>query len=195
MPAIEIMKTGGVIAYPTETFYGLGVDALSSNAIKKIYSIKKRELSQPLLILIPHSDLLPEYADNISDVAWKLIDQFWPGPLTIIFSASPHLPPLLCARTQKIAIRISSHPIARALTEGFNGPITSTSANITGLTSPATPKEVSFQLGNNLDMIIDGGPTSGGKPSTIVDLTTSPPQLVREGIIPFSEIQCVFQLE
>jgi len=192
MPAIEIIRTGGVVAYPTETFYGLGVDAFSSEAIKRIYSIKKRELSLPLLILIPNAGLLGEYAEKIPDIAWKLIKQFWPGPLTIVFSASPKLPSILTARTKKIAIRMSSHPIARLLTEEFHGPITSTSANITGLRSPVTSEEVFLQLGNNLEMIIDGGATPGGTPSTIVDVTTSPPRMVREGIIPFSEIKSLF---
>jgi len=189
IPAIEIMRTGGVVAYPTETFYGLGVDALNEDSIKKIYAIKKRSFSQPLLILIPHRDVLPEYVKDIPEVALKLINRFWPGPLTLIFFASPHLPPLLCAQTKKIAVRVSSHPIARALAEGTRFPITSTSANVSGSASPTTLEEVSLQLGNEVDLIIDGGRTTGGKPSTIIDVTQCPPRLIREGTIPFDELK------
>ncbi|MBN2466799.1 MAG: threonylcarbamoyl-AMP synthase [Deltaproteobacteria bacterium] len=186
--AVDVMRAGGVVAYPTETFYGLGVDALSGGAIRKIYSIKKRDPSQPLLILISHYDLLSEYVAMVPEIARKLTERFWPGPLTIIFSASPRIPSLLCAGTGKIAVRISSHPIARALAAAMDVPITSTSANLTGLPSPTMPEEVFNQLHSKIDMIIDGGKTMGGMPSTIVDVTMSPLQLVREGAISFNEI-------
>jgi L-threonylcarbamoyladenylate synthase len=187
-PAVEILRAGGVVAYPTETFYGLGVDALSPEAIKKIFAIKERSFLQPLLILIPDQSYLPRCVAKIPEKARYLMEHFWPGPLTMVFSASPQLLSILTAGTQKIAIRISSHPIARALTSAFAGPLTSTSANISGDQSPATAKEVSSHLGGMIDLIIDGGKTPGQMPSTIVDVTFSPPQLIREGVIPFSEI-------
>jgi len=189
LPALEAMKAGGVVAYPTETFYGLGVDAFNENAIEKIYAIKKRDFSQPLSVLIPHREALAEYAEDIPESTWKLIDRFWPGPLTLVVSAASCIPPLLCSRTNRIAVRISSHPIAQALTEGIGSPITATSANISGATSPTTPEEVRGQLGNTVDLIIDGGQTAGDKPSTIVDVTQHPPQLMRAGAIPFGEIE------
>ena len=186
--AVEILRAGGVVVYPTETFYGLGVDALNQKAIKKIFAIKKRSLSQPLLILIPDQDYLPRYVADVPANAHRLMEHFWPGPLTMVFFASPQLPSILTAGTKKIAIRISPHPIARALTSAFAGPLTSTSANISGEQSPATAKEVFSHLGGMIDLIIDGGKTPGQMPSTIVDVTFSPPQLVREGVVPFSEI-------
>ena len=192
--AVEVVRAGGVIAYPTETFYGLGVNALNREAIKKIYTIKKRSFTQPLLILIPDRNVLSQYVKDIPGIAMKLINKFWPGPLTLVFSASPDLPPLLCAHTQKIAIRISSHPIAQALVKSFNFPITSTSANISGYPSPTTPDEVSLQLKGKVDLIIDGGQTSGGKPSTIIDVTQFPPRLVREGAISFQELKSYWVL-
>lgn len=192
--AVEVVRAGGVIAYPTETFYGLGVNALNQRAIKKIYSIKKRSFSQPLLILIPDRDVLSQYVKDIPEIALKLTDKFWPGPLTLIFSASPDLPPILCAQTQKIAIRVSSHPIARALVKAFNLPITSTSANISGYSSPTTPYEVSLHLKGKVDLIIDGGKTRGGKPSTIIDVTQFPPRLIREGVISFQELRSYWSL-
>jgi len=186
--AVEIIRAGGVVAYPTETFYGLGVDALNQKAIKKVFTIKRRSFAQPLLILIPEQDYLPRYVTEVSEKARRLMEHFWPGPLTMVFSASPQLPSILTAGTKKIAIRISPHPIARALTSAFAGPLTSTSANISGEQSPATAKEVFSHLGGIIDLIIDGGKTPGQMPSTIVDVTFSPPQLVREGVVPFSEI-------
>lgn len=189
IPTIEIIKGGGVIAYPTETFYGLGVDALNGEAIKKIYTLKKRDFTQPLLMLISHQDVLSTYVREIPEVARRLIHKFWPGPLTLIFFAAPHLPPLLCAHTGKVAVRISSHPIAQVLVEAVNFPITSTSANISGFASAKTAEEVLLQLEGQVDLVIDGGRTSGGKPSTLVDVTESPPRLVREGAIPFKEIE------
>ena len=186
--AVEILRAGGVVVYPTETFYGLGVDALNQKAIKKVFTIKGRSFAQPLLILIPEQDYLPRYVTEVSEKARRLMEHFWPGPLTMVFSASPQLPSILTADTKKIAIRISPHPIARALTSAFAGPLTSTSANISGEQSPATAKEVFARLGGMIDLIIDGGKTPGQMPSTIVDVTFSPPQLVREGVVPFSEI-------
>lgn len=186
--AVEILGAGGVVVYPTETFYGLGVDALNQKAIKKVFTIKGRSFSQPLLILIPEQDYLPRYVTEVSEKARQLMEHFWPGPLTMVFSVSPQLPSILTAGTKKIAIRISPHPIARALTSAFAGPLTSTSANISGEQSPATAKEVFSHLGGMIDLIIDGGKTPGQMPSTIIDVTFSPPQLVREGVVPFSEI-------
>lgn len=186
--AIQILRAGGVVAYPTETFYGLGVDALNEEAVKKIYVIKKRDFSQPLLILIPHQDLLPLYVKDIPEDALMLIERFWPGPLTLVFLASPHLPSILLGEANKIAIRVSSHPVAQALTKGLNSPITSTSANVSGAQSPFTSEEVSFQLGDKIDLLIDGGRTPGEMPSTIIDVTISPPLLVREGVLHFDDI-------
>lgn len=186
--AVAILRAGGVVVYPTETFYGLGVDAFNQKAIKKVFTIKGRSFAQPLLILIPEQDYLPRYVTEVSEKARRLMEHFWPGPLTMVFYASPQLPSMLTADTKKIAIRISPHPIARALTSAFAGPLTSTSANISGEQSPATAKEVFSRLDGMIDLIIDGGKTPGQMPSTIVDVTSSPPQLVREGVVPFSEI-------
>ena len=195
IPAIEVLKAGGVVAYPTETFYGLGVDAFNEDALQRIYAIKQRDFFQPLSVLIPRQDSLSEYAEDTPEVAWKLIDRFWPGPLTLVVSAASCLPSVLCSQTNKVAGRISSHPSAKALTEDLGSPITATSANISGATSPTTPEEVARQLGDTVDLIIDGGQTKGDKPSTIVDVTQTPPQLIREGAIPFWEIEALLRLQ
>ena len=192
LPAIEILKSGGIVAYPTETFYGLGVDAFNRDAIQKIFSIKKRQPDQPLLILIPDREVLSAYVKNVPKVAVPLMDAFWPGPLTLIFPAAAGLPQVLCANTGTIAIRISPHSVSQALVEAFGGAITSTSANISGKPSPVSPEEVIEQLGDEIDLVLDGGRTAGEKPSTIVDVTTTLPRLVREGAIPFDSIRLYF---
>lgn len=193
-PAVEILKCGGVVAYPTETFYGLGVDAFNHEGIKKIFAIKGRPFVQPLLILIPDEGYLSDCVAEVPEKARILMERFWPGPLTLVFPASPRLPSLLTAGTRKIALRISLDPVARALTSAFAGPITSTSANISGGTSPSTAQEVILQLEGMVDLIIDGGKTPGQGPSTIVDVTFSWPRLVREGVVPFSEISSYLKL-
>ena len=187
-PAVEVLAVGGIIAYPTETFYGLGADALNPRAVRKIFAAKQRDESQPLLILIPDRSHLSRYARMISPIAEKLIDRFWPGPLTLIFSAQPNLPPELCAYTGTVAVRVSPHPVARAVVEAFGSAITSTSANLSGQPSPTTANDVLQQLAENIDLIIDAGRTAGGKPSTIVDVTSSSPRLVREGAVSVTEI-------
>ncbi len=192
LPAVEVLKSGGVVAYPTETFYGLGVDALNREATKRIFAIKKRHPDQPLLILLPSRQALSNYVQSIPEIAVPLVDAFWPGPLTLIFPTSPALPKELCADTGPIAIRISPHPVAQALVKAFGGAITSTSANISGKASPASAQEVVEQLGEGIDLIIDGGKTAGQQPSTIVDVTVTPPRLVREGAIAFDTIKLHF---
>ena len=180
------------MAYPTETFYGLGVDALNGKAVEKIFAIKKRNFSQPLLILIPGRDVLSAYVTEIPEAAVRLMEAFWPGPLTIIFFASSRIPPLLCGQTGKVAVRVSSHPVSQALVQALNAPLTATSANLSGLASPTTADEVWEQLGVQVDVILDGGKTFGGNPSTIVDVTQSPPRVVREGVILKDEIEGYF---
>jgi L-threonylcarbamoyladenylate synthase len=190
--AAEILRSGGIVAYPTETFYGLGADALNQDAVKKIFAIKKRRFSQPLLILVPNREVIPDYVKEVPDAAHCLMDAFWPGSLTLIFAAAPQLPQGLCANTGTIAIRLSPHPVARALVETFGGAITSTSANISGQDSPAKAEQVLSQLDKNVDLVIDGGSTAGKQPSTIVDITATPPRLVRQGAIPFAEVRRYF---
>ena len=189
LAAAEILRSGGIVAYPTETFYGLGADALNRDAVHKVFTIKQRRLSQPLLILVPRREAIPSYVKEVPDAADRLMDAFWPGSLTLIFPAADRLPRELCANTSTIAIRLSPHPVARALVETFDSPVTSTSANISGEDSPVKADQVLSQLSENVDLIIDGGRTPGKQPSTIVDLTAASPRLVREGTIPFGEIK------
>ena len=187
--AVAILKNGGVIAFPTETFYGLGADARNDEAIEKIFGIKGRDFKNPILVVIGDTGHLDNVAEDIPEEARKLMDRFWPGPLTIVFRAAPSVSPKLTAGTGKIGIRLTSHPIAMEISKRLGGPLTATSANFSGMPECSSAVEVLSQLEGNLDGVIDGGQTPGGKGSTIVDVTVSPEKILREGVIAASLIQ------
>jgi L-threonylcarbamoyladenylate synthase len=182
--ALRILREGGVVAFPTETFYGLGADARNASAVEKIFRIKGRDFQNPLPVIVAAESGLPGLVEEIPDAARMLIKRFWPGPLTLVFRASAALPPRLTAGTGKIGIRVSSHPLARLLSGLLTGPLTSTSANLSGAPECRTADEVIRALGELPDAVIDGGPTPGGAGSTIIDITVSPPRLLRQGVIP-----------
>jgi L-threonylcarbamoyladenylate synthase len=183
--AVKILQEGGVIAYPTETFYGLGVDATNEKAIEHLFAVKGRDFKNPLPIVVDQVRGLDRIVTEIPDLGRELIERFWPGPLTLIFRAAPILSARLTAETGKIGVRISSHPIARLLAEGLDGPLTSTSANRSGQKEYVTAQEVLEKIGDDLDLIIDGGATPGGKGSTILDITQDPPVVLRAGVIAY----------
>lgn len=180
---VQFVATGKTIAFPTETFYALGVSAYNEEAIKKVFMIKGRDYTNPLPIIVEGETMLKEVVSEIPAVATSLIREFWPGGLTLILRASKKIPPLLTAHTGTVAVRNSSHPIARMLVAGAGCPITATSANLSGQKSCAYANEVEKTIGNTVDLIVDGGQTEGLLPSTIIDLTSTSPKIVREGII------------
>jgi len=181
--AVRIIEEGGVIAYPTETFYGLGADIRNENAVERIFLIKGRDIRNPLSVIIGDRSDLKDLAEEIPEIALHLIETFWPGALTIVFKASKNVSSRLTAGTGKIGIRVSSHPVAMALAEASRHPITATSANPSGGTECNSAREVIKRMGDKIDAVIDGGLTSGGKGSTIIDVTARPPLILREGII------------
>lgn len=187
----DILTSGGVVAFPTESFYGLAVNAMDEKAIQRLFIIKKRGGTHPVLILIPSIDSLMKYIHHIPDCARKLMPHFWPGGLTLIFKARPNISPLLTAETGKIGVRLSSHPIARALPESINNPITGTSANISGQTPCISANDVIDQLGREIDLVLDYGETRGGPGSTILDVTTTPPRILREGMVSKESISVI----
>ena len=181
--AKEIILSGGVVAFPTESFYGLAVNAKDEAAIQRLFAIKERRKEHPLLILIPSLETLDRYAVHVPEIAHQLIKEFWPGGLTIIFQAGPNISPLITAGTGKIGIRLSSHPIATALARTAGVPITGTSANISGRPACRNVGDVFQSLGRGVDLILDGGQTKGGTGSTILDITVEPPLVLREGMV------------
>jgi len=187
--AITCIITGKTIAFPTETFYALGVSAYNKAAIEKVFTIKGRDYTMPLPLIIEGEAMLREVAAEIPEIAHVLIQEFWPGGLTLIFKASPKVPALLTAHTGTVAVRQSSHTLARLLVAGARCPITATSANLSGNKSCSSADAVAESLGSEIDLIIDGGQTEGLLPSTIVDLTATPPCIVREGVIGSERLQ------
>jgi L-threonylcarbamoyladenylate synthase len=181
--AAQTILQGGVVAFPTETFYGLAADALNEMALQKIFQIKGREESKPLLLLVSDRSWVPALARKISPLAGRLMEKFWPGPLTLVFEASPHLPAILTANTGKVGLRISSHPAAQALVHAVGRAITGTSANLSGQPSVSTAKGVLQTLGGKLDAILNGGKTAGGLGSTVLDVSGISTQVLREGVI------------
>jgi L-threonylcarbamoyladenylate synthase len=189
LKAIEFITEGKTIAFPTETFYALGVSAYHEEALKKVFAIKGRDYDKPLSLLIEGEAMLKEVVSEIPSLATTLIRKFWPGGLTLIFKVSAKIPPLLTAQTDTVAVRNPSHPIARMLVKAAKCPLTATSANLSGEKSCSSAGEVAESLGNTIDLIIDGGQTEGLLPSTIVDLTSIPPKIVREGIISAEQLK------
>ncbi len=186
--AVQILSDGGVIAYPTETFYGLGADPGNPEAISRLFRIKKREAGKATLVVIHDRAQLNELVAEVPSQAEVLIKTFWPGPLTLLFKVSSAIPGGLPAGTGKIGVRIPSHPVSLQLIRSFGHPLTSTSANRSGEEAATTAAEVLSAFGDEIDLIIDGGTTPGKVGSTVVDVTYSPPRLVRDGWIPFKRV-------
>ena len=173
-----------MIAFPTDTFYGLGADALNPRAVEKVFEIKQRDRKKPILVLVSNFGQAADLVKDVPSEAWRLMSRFWPGPLTLVFVASDKVPDLITGGTGKIGIRVPGDPLTTLLLRTFAVPITATSANRSGAASPTTAQEVLETLGHEVALILDAGKTPGGMPSTVVDVTTSPITLLREGQIP-----------
>lgn len=187
--AIEVLHSGGIVAFPTDTVYGLGALAFDNAAINSIYIAKDRPIEKAIPILIADVDDLEKIAATVPNMARIFASRFWPGPLTCIVPKKPTLP-LAVSATATVAVRIPDHADARALLRAA-GPLAVTSANISGGTNPSTAQEVYDQLNRRIPLILDGGKTQGGVPSTLVDCTGELPVILREGPIPLDELMAV----
>ena len=183
----KVLKGGGVIAFPTDTFFGLGANPYNTKAVDKIYSIKGRDPEKPLLLLIDSILKLDGLVEEISEASAKLIESFWPGPLTILFKPKHTIPKNIT--TGLIGIRQPGNLITRKILAGLNYPLTAPSANFSGEDPTITAEQVKDRLGNKVDLILDAGICRGGEPSTLVDTTKIPVRLVRAGAINFKTIQ------
>lgn len=179
----KIIKEGGLVAFPTETVYGLGGDALNGDSSEKIYAAKGRPSDNPLIIHIAQMDALPKIVKEIPEAAYKLAERYWPGPLTMIFDKADCVPLETTGGLSTVAVRMPSNRIARALIEASGGYIAAPSANRSGRPSPTVAKYVIEDLDGRVDMIIDGGEADIGLESTIIDLTGDKPMILRPGYI------------
>lgn len=186
--AVLVLRAGGVVAFPTETYYGLAVDPFNPAALSLLFALKKRPARKPILTLIRDAAQLSLLTQSIPAVYEPLMKKFWPGPLTLIFKARPGLPAQLTGGTGTVGVRVSSQPLAMGLVDAFAGPITATSANISGQPPCVDEEEVQRQFGNGVDLILAGATPPGGKGSTIVSQQDGTLQLVRDGVIPFALI-------
>lgn len=185
---VSILRNDGVIVYPTETFYGLGANCFSARAIKKIFALKRRNPEKPLSVVISDRQMLDSVVAQVPSFAEPFLQMFWPGPLTLIFPASPLLPGELLGAAKSIGIRLPAYPALRGLVKSAGFPITATSANISGEEELSSFERVIDVFAGKVDCIIDGGITKGGRPSTVLDLTPPKPNILREGAIPAAEL-------
>jgi L-threonylcarbamoyladenylate synthase len=179
--AAQVIRDGGLVAFPTETVYGLGANALDPQAIDRIFSAKGRPATDPLIVHIAHQDQLNDLAHDIPQLAFELGKRLWPGPLTLVLKRNPGVPANLSAGRDTVAVRQPAHPVAAALIESAGVPIAAPSANLFSHPSPTTAAHVLHDLDGRLDLILDGGPTLIGVESTVLDLTTPIPTLLRPG--------------
>lgn len=184
--AVAVLRDGGLVAYPTDTVYGLAAMPTDDRAVARLFEAKKRALDRavPLLIASPADVALA--VDEVPGVARRLMRAFWPGALTIVFRTATDFRSAAVDRT--VALRVPDHPMPRELAKLLGSPITGTSANVSGGPEPLTADDVRSQLGDAVDLIIDGGRCAGGRPSTVVDCTTEPPRVLREGAISREEL-------
>jgi len=181
--AVRVLRAGGLVAFPTETFYGLGALALDEAAVARVFQAKGRPGDKPLLVLVDSLAMVERLARQVPDRSRRLMARYWPGPLTLVLPARADLPRALTAGTGTIGVRLSGHPVARALVQAAGTPVTAPSANPHGEMSPCTADEVIAALGTRVDLVLDGGPTPGGPASTVLDLTRTPIVVLRAGAV------------
>ncbi len=189
--AVSLLKQGGLVAFPTETVYGLGADASNPDAVKKIFSAKRRPSSHPLIVHIGHFDQLHKWAQNIPDSAIQLVDSFWPGPLAIILQKQAWVPSVVTGGQDTLALRMPNNPVALALLKQFSGGLAAPSANRFNHISPTLASHVQTELGDSVDLILDGGACQVGLESTIIDCSSREIKLLRPGHILPEHIEAV----
>lgn len=191
-----MLRAGGLVAFPTETVYGLGANAEDPAAVTRIFHVKGRPPSHPLIVHIGAGEQLDEWARNVPPVARRLAERFWPGPLTLVLRRGPRVPLEATGGLETVAVRVPDHPVALALLQAFSGGVTAPSANRFGSVSPTTADHVRAGLGADVDFVLDGGPSAVGVESTIVDTTGACPSILRPGGVPREDLEAAlgFQL-
>jgi L-threonylcarbamoyladenylate synthase len=185
--------TGGVIALPTDTLYGLAADPFNAASVGRVFEVKGRSADQALPLIAADAVQVREHLGGLAAIASRLAERYWPGPLTLVVPAPPGVARAVTGGTGRVGVRVPANDVARAVCARLGRPITATSANLSGEPATAEPDEVERALGDRIDLLLDAGRTPGGVPSTIVDVTQARPQLVRLGAVSWSEIQAWLQ--
>ena len=188
---VSVLKRGGLVAFPTDTVYGLGAGANIPQAVARVYQVKQRPLNMALPLLLADVSQMSEVAEPVPAIAWLLANKFLPGALTIVLYKSSSVPDSVAAGGKTVAIRVPAHPVTVALIQGLGMPVVGTSANLSGMPSALTADEVHSQLGDRVDLVINGGRCSGGRESTVIDVTGEVPVVLREGAISVEELRQV----
>ena len=189
--AADLLKRGGVVAFPTETVYGLGADAASADAVRRIYAIKGRPPSHPVIVHVAGVDDIAAWSRDAPEAAYRLAERYWPGPLTLVLTRAARVPDMVTGGQDTVALRAPAHPLAQDLLRAFGGGIAAPSANRYGRVSPTTAQHVRDDLGDEADMILDGGACQVGLESTIVALLGAQPMLLRPGAIGPDELAAI----
>jgi L-threonylcarbamoyladenylate synthase len=187
--AVEALRRGEAIVFPTETFYGLGADALNGDAVERVVSLKGRNPDSPIAVIIADREMLSQTVEEVSPAAQKLIDRFWPGPLTLILPAKEGLPAPLLNREGKIGVRVSSHPLATQLTRELGRPLTATSANPSGEEPARTVQHARAYFADRIEIYLDGGTLKESVGSTVAEIIDGKLRIIREGEISSEELE------
>ena len=190
--AVRILSAGGLVAFPTDTVYGVGAHALQPQAVEKIYAAKIRPRDKAIPLLLATTDDLSLVAENVPPVAHLLAERFWPGGLTLVLRKRAIVSEAV-SPGPTVAVRVPDHGVAQALIAALGVPLAATSANLAGNPSPVTAQEVMAELAGRIELILDGGPCPGGVPSTVLDLTTDPPTVLRSGAITVEDIRDILR--
>ncbi len=186
---VRLLRAGKVISFPTDTVYGVGAHGFNERAIEQLFLAKNRTRGKPIPYLLANQADLSLVASEIPAAARLLAGKFWPGGLTLVVPASARVPKILVSGGDTIAVRVPHHPTTHALIDALRAPVATTSANISGARDPSTAAQVLEQLNGRIPLILDGGPTRGNVPSTVVDVTTDPPTVRRVGVISVEQIE------
>ena len=186
---VAVLQEGGIVAYPTDTVYGLGADMECLAAVRRIIELKGRSVDMGLPLLLSDTEDLERVAGELTEMVWLLAQRFWPGPLTLVVQRTKLVPDIVTGGRNTVAVRVPDHPVPRALASGLGGPITGTSANVSGRSPTATAEQVRQQLGATVDLVIDGGPQPVALESTILDVTGDVPRILRRGAVSEGVIQ------
>jgi L-threonylcarbamoyladenylate synthase len=179
--AVEVLRGGGVIAFPTDTVYGVGAHGMLSAAVERLYVVKERPRDKAIPLLLSGVDALPQVVSLIPDAAYALAERFWPGALTMVLHRAASIPDVVTSGGDTVAVRVPDHPVTQALLAALAAPLAATSANLSGQPAPDTADDVLAQLDGRIDLLVDGGTCPGGVASTVVDLTVSPFRTLRLG--------------